>query len=61
MTESNPPPQLISALEAAAILGVSWRHITRIAHTLDGAFVGGRWLFDHATVTEYKHNQEHHD
>lgn len=49
-------PQLISAREAAAILGVSRRHITRIANTLDGTFVDGRWLFNRDTVTEYKHN-----
>ena len=61
MTESNPSPQLITASEAAAILGVSRRHITRIAHTLDGVFVGGRWLFNRAAVIEYTHNQEQHD
>lgn len=46
--------ELITAEQAAVLLGRSKRQVTRIARSdLDGRLIGGRWLFDRAVVTEY--------
>jgi hypothetical protein len=47
------PEKLITARKAATILDLSKRQIHRLAADLDGRIVGGRWLFDLGTVTEY--------
>lgn len=43
----------ISAREAGQILGRSKRQVSRIAASLDGEMVDGRWLFRRQTVVEY--------
>lgn len=43
----------ITAAQAGALLGLSNRHVRRLAADLDGQCIGGRWLFDRNTVQEY--------
>jgi len=50
MTEAG---RLITAKEAALMLGCSKRTVLRLAADLDGRNVGGRLLFEQATVAEY--------
>ncbi|CPR11950.1 hypothetical protein BN971_03243 [Mycobacterium bohemicum DSM 44277] len=45
--------ELITAKEAAEVLGLSKRQCQRIAADLGGRIVGGRWLFGRAAVSEY--------
>jgi hypothetical protein len=46
--------RLITAREAAAILGLSKRQVQRLAADLDGSqLICGRWLFEASAVTEY--------
>lgn len=52
-TEQLEDDKLITAKEAAALLGKSKRQIQRLAADLDGKIIGGRWLFNRASVTEY--------
>ena len=47
------PVELISAAQAAAIVGRSKRQVQRLAADLGGRIVGGRWLFDRTEVAEY--------
>lgn len=49
--EYDPDP--ISTIEAASILGCSTRYVRRIAESLDGRNIAGRWVFDKQTVTDY--------
>src|SRR5579875_503072 len=42
--------QWLTATQAAQALGVSARHVRRLAADLDGQLVGGRWLFPAGTV-----------
>jgi CRP-like cAMP-binding protein len=44
----------ITASQAAELLGYSRRHVVRIATSLDGELVCGRWLFSEAAVLEYR-------
>jgi hypothetical protein len=44
---------LISAAEAALIIGCSKRQATRIAVELGGRIIGGRWMFDRETVLQH--------
>jgi hypothetical protein len=48
----------ITATDAAEILECSRRHVTRIATDLDGRKIGGHWMFDLATVCEYRDAKE---
>lgn len=52
--------QRIGTTEAASILGLSRRHVQRIAHSLEGKRVGSRmWTFDRDTVATYRrHDRE---
>jgi helix-turn-helix protein len=56
-SDSDPaelhPDEPITAAQAAAILGLSRRQVQRIARTLDGRIVCGRWLFNKQTVIDY--------
>ena len=52
-TAQLTPDEPITAAQAAAILGRSRRQVQRIARTLDGRIVCGRWLFDKNVVQEY--------
>jgi hypothetical protein len=45
--------ELITAREAAGILGCSKRQVQRLASDLDAEFAYGRWLFRLSTVAEY--------
>ena len=45
--------ELITAAQAATILGRSRRQVQRIATSLGGRIVCGRWLFNRQTVEEY--------
>lgn len=49
----EPHSELIGATEAARVIGVSERHIRRLAADLDGRRAGRAWVFDRRTVTEY--------
>lgn len=54
LAHSGPTsPSLISAHEAAQILGISKRQVQRLAADLDGQLIGGRWLFERETVETY--------
>jgi hypothetical protein len=46
--------KLITAADAADILGWSKRQVQRKATDLDGEIIGGRWLFKLNVVLEYK-------
>jgi hypothetical protein len=48
----------ITAAQAAKILGCSHRHVVRIAASLDGELVCGRWLFCEAAVLAYRDGRE---
>ncbi|RAL32871.1 hypothetical protein [Rhodococcus sp. AQ5-07] len=48
----------IDVRQAAAILGLSSRQTRRIAEDLDGRIVGGRWMFERHTVTEFARTQK---
>jgi hypothetical protein len=43
----------IIAVEAAAVLGLSKRQVTRIADKLEGQIRGGRWWFRRDAVIQY--------
>jgi hypothetical protein len=45
--------ELITAREAATILGCSRCHAQRLTADLDGQIVDGRWLFRRDLVTDY--------
>ncbi|KMV22378.1 helix-turn-helix domain-containing protein [Mycobacterium heckeshornense] len=51
--EQELQQQWLTATQAAQALGVSARHVRRLAADLDGQLVGGRWLFPAAAVSEY--------
>lgn len=51
--------ELITAREAAAMLGRSKRQVQRLAADLDGRLVGGRWLFNPAVVRDYAEKLRH--
>ncbi len=44
----------ISTAEAANVLGVSPRHVRRLARSLDGRRVKGTWLFDKHALVAYR-------
>jgi hypothetical protein len=44
---------LIDAQEAARMIGISKRQAQRLAHDICGLLIGGRWVFNKATVAEY--------
>ncbi|WP_396836810.1 helix-turn-helix domain-containing protein [Mycobacterium sp. ITM-2016-00318] len=44
---------VVSAREAAHILGCTTRHVRRLAADLEGEEVGGRWLFSRSAVEAY--------
>lgn len=50
----------IGTIEAAAILGVSTRHIRRIAHDLDGHKIGNSWSFSRTAVAQYAEGKQQH-
>lgn len=52
-TEQLDDDKLITAREAAQMLGVSKRQCQRIAADLDGELIGGRWLFGRNAVVQY--------
>jgi len=60
-TAQLTPDEPITAAQAAAILGLSKRQVTRIARTLDGRIVCGRWLFNKQTVEEYAEGIQNHE
>jgi hypothetical protein len=43
----------ITARQAAAMLGLSKRQTTRLAASLGGRLIGGRWLFSASAVHDY--------
>jgi len=51
---------LITAREAAVMLGRSKRQVQRIAADLGGQNIAGRWLFNPAAVREYAEEMRHH-
>lgn len=50
----------ITAHEAAKVLGVTTRSVQRLARTLDGRKVAGRWTFDRDLVAEYRALRDTH-
>jgi hypothetical protein len=56
---SGPTSPLISADEAAQILGLSKRQTLRLAVALQGELISGRWLFQRETVKTYAAEGEH--
>jgi hypothetical protein len=51
--------KLITAREAAQVLGCSKRQAQRLHADLDAVLVGGRWLFRLDTVTQYAQDRDH--
>ncbi|BCQ09667.1 hypothetical protein JMUB5695_03117 [Mycobacterium heckeshornense] len=51
--EQSEQGSWLTATQAAQALGVSARHVRRLAADLDGQLVGGRWLFPADAVSEY--------
>lgn len=47
----------IDADEAARRLGVTPRHIRRIAASLDGRRIAGRWAFPDDSIATYRHHE----
>lgn len=59
-TGQSEPDELISAREAAMIIGCSKRQVQRLASDLDGArIVDGRWLFRRDAVQDYAEGRNH--
>jgi hypothetical protein len=58
--EQLDPDKLITAKEAADMLGCSKRQVQRLASDLDGQIVGGRWLFRQSSVTPYAEEGHQH-
>lgn len=54
----QPSLELIGADEAAQILDRTPRRVRQLATDLDGRRIGGHWLFDRHTVTEYAQQKE---
>lgn len=52
--------ELISAQQAAQLLGLSKRQAQRLAADLDGEIVGGRWLFRRSVVEQYANERMEH-
>ena len=44
---------MVGTAEAASVLGVSPRHVRRLARSLDGRRVKGAWTFDRHAVVAY--------
>lgn len=53
VNQQDSEPERIGSAQAAQLIGCTRRHISRIATSLDGQLVVGRWTFDRATVIEY--------
>ncbi|MDV6292244.1 helix-turn-helix domain-containing protein [Rhodococcus aetherivorans] len=51
--DTDCTPELIDVTEAAHMLALSKRQVQRIARSLDGRIIGGRWLFDRNAVSDY--------
>ncbi|MCV7035125.1 helix-turn-helix domain-containing protein [Mycobacterium heckeshornense] len=56
--EQELQQQWLTATQAAQALGVSARHVRRLAADLDGQLVGGRWLFSADVVGEYAEERQ---
>lgn len=51
---STPRPvEVIDAQEAATILGISARHVRRLAADLGAHRIAGRWVFNRQNVIDY--------
>lgn len=50
---TSRPVEVIDAQEAAGILGVTARHVRRLAADLDGHRIAGRWVFNRQNVIDY--------
>ncbi|KZS79940.1 hypothetical protein B4U45_18340 [Mycobacterium persicum] len=50
--------ELVTAEEAAAVLGISKRQVRRLASDLDGQLIGGRWLFRLCDVQTYAEGRQ---
>jgi hypothetical protein len=51
--EQSDSEKLIGSRQAAAISGCTQRHVNRIAKSLSGVFVDGRWVFRESVVRDY--------
>lgn len=59
-TELGRSAELIDTTEVATILGCTTRRVRQISTDLDGRRIGGIWLFDRKTVTEYADQKGEH-
>jgi hypothetical protein len=57
--EQSEPADWITAKGAALMLGCSKRTVQRNAADFDGRLIGGRLLFELATVAEYAESKQH--
>ncbi|WP_432677404.1 hypothetical protein ACRAJ3_19615 [Rhodococcus pyridinivorans] len=55
------PSEQIDTHEAAKLLDRTPRSIQRIARSLDGRKLNGTWIFDRATVLEYRTMRDTHE
>jgi hypothetical protein len=58
--EESETEQWIGAREAGEILGRSKRQVHRIAASLGGELIDGRWLFRKSEVNEYAEDRDDH-
>lgn len=52
--EAEPVIETVSTAEASERLGISERHVRRIAPGLGGRLVGGVWILDAAAVEQHR-------
>ena len=57
-TEQSCSRDMVPSVEAAQLLGCSPRQARRLAPSLGGSQVGGRWLLDRQAITEHVEGRE---
>ncbi|MGH8328582.1 MAG: hypothetical protein ACRET2_17680 [Steroidobacteraceae bacterium] len=57
---SSDNDELVSARQAAAIIGLSRRHVQRLSADLDGRIIDGRWLYPLDAVRAYREGRQQH-
>lgn len=53
-------PEQVDTLQAADLLGITPRHVRRIAADLDGQRIAGRWIFNRNNIIDYREGRTHH-
>ncbi|MGV9795558.1 helix-turn-helix domain-containing protein [Gordonia sp. NPDC003422] len=56
----SKPAEQVDTLQAADLLGITPRHVRRLARDLDGQRIGRQWVFNRTTVIDYAQGRTHH-